>query len=439
MTSVSNGVTITSVRGRETLDSRGNPTVEAEIVLSTGLAAHAIVPSGASTGSYEALELRDGDSSRYGGKGVLKAVANVDGAISSWLVGRSPMDQAAIDAGLIELDGTDDKRNLGANAILAVSLAVARAAAAASSQNGSLWRYLAGGGQVSLPVPMFNILNGGKHASNSADIQEFMVMPMGVKAFSDALRAGAEIYQALKTLLADGGHNTNVGDEGGFAPSLPSNRDALEMVLKAVEKAGYTPGIDVHIALDVAASELFNEDQGLYVLERDGASLTCTELVKLYEEWASQYPIISIEDGLFEDDWRGWSSLLESLGGSIQILGDDLLVTNINRIKKSIDVKASNAILLKPNQIGTLSETHAALTMARDAGWGAVMSHRSGETEDTTIADLAVAWDVRQIKTGAPARSERVAKYNRLLRIESELGDKAHYAGESAFDYLGRS
>jgi enolase len=439
MSSASNGVTITDVRGLETLDSRGNPTVEAEITLSTGLSAHAAVPSGASTGSHEALELRDKDPSRFNGNGVLKAVANVNDTIGPWLIGRSPMDQAAIDAGLNELDGTSDKSNLGANAILAVSLAVARAAAGVDSQNGSLWRYLAGGAQVSLPVPMFNILNGGKHASNSADIQEFMVMPVGVKTFSDALRAGAEIYQSLKTLLDDDDHGTNVGDEGGFAPSLPSNRDALEMVLKAVEKAGYTPGKDVHIALDVAASELFDAGQGLYVLEREGSSLTSADMVKLYEEWASQYPIISIEDGLFEDDWRGWTSLQERLGGPIQILGDDLLVTNIERIKRGIDEKASNAVLLKPNQIGTLSETHAAFKMARAAGWGAVMSHRSGETEDTTIADLAVAWDVRQIKTGAPARSERVAKYNRLLRIEAELGDKAHYAGESAFDYLGRS
>ena len=439
MSSASNDVTITDVRGLETLDSRGNPTVEAEITLSTGLSAHAAVPSGASTGSHEALELRDKDPSRFNGNGVLKAVANVNDTIGPWLTGRSPMDQAAIDAGLNELDGTSDKSNLGANAILAVSLAVARAAAGVDSQNGSLWRYLAGGAQVSLPVPMFNILNGGKHASNSADIQEFMVMPVGVKTFSDALRAGAEIYQSLKTLLNDDDHGTNVGDEGGFAPSLPSNRDALEMVLKAVEKAGYTPGKDVHIALDVAASELFDAGQGLYVLEREGTSLTSADMVKLYEEWASQYPIISIEDGLFEDDWRGWTSLQERLGGSIQILGDDLLVTNIERIKRGIDEKASNAVLLKPNQIGTLSETHAAFKMARAAGWGAVMSHRSGETEDTTIADLAVAWDVRQIKTGAPARSERVAKYNRLLRIEAELGDKAHYAGEAAFDNLGRS
>ena len=437
MSSASNGVTITAVRGRETLDSRGNPTVEAEVVLSTGLAIHAAVPSGASTGSHEAVELRDRDTSRFNGNGVLKAVANVNDIIGPWLVGRSPMDQAAIDAGLNELDGTDNKGNLGANAVLAVSLAVAKAAAGVSSPNGSLWHYLAAGNPVTLPVPMFNILNGGKHASNSADIQEFMVMPVEVNSFSDALRAGAEIYQSLKSLLGADGHNTNVGDEGGFAPSLPSNRDALEMVLKAVEKAGYTPGKDIHIALDVAASELFSD--GLYVLEREGVSLTSVEMVKLYQEWAAEYPIISIEDGLSEDDWAGWTSLHGVLGDSTQILGDDLLVTNITRIKRSIDEKSSNAVLLKPNQIGSLSETLAALQMARGAGWGAVMSHRSGETEDTTIADLAVGWDVRQIKTGAPARSERVAKYNRLLRIESELGDQARYAGESAFDYLGRS
>jgi enolase len=437
MSSASNGVTITAVRGRETLDSRGNPTVEAEVVLSTGLAIHAAVPSGASTGSHEAVELRDRDPSRFNGNGVLKAVANVNDIIGPWLVGRSPIDQAAIDAGLNELDGTDNKGNLGANAVLAVSLAVAKAAAGVSSPNGSLWHYLAAGNPVTLPVPMFNILNGGKHASNSADIQEFMVMPVGVNSFSDALRAGAEIYQSLKSLLGADGHNTNVGDEGGFAPSLPSNRDALEMVLKAVEKAGYTPGKDIHIALDVAASELFSD--GLYVLEREGVSLTPVEMVKLYQEWAAEYPIISIEDGLSEDDWAGWTSLHGVLGDSTQILGDDLLVTNITRIKRSIDEKSSNAVLLKPNQIGSLSETLAALQMARGAGWGAVMSHRSGETEDTTIADLAVGWDVRQIKTGAPARSERVAKYNRLLRIESELGDQARYAGESAFDYLGRS
>jgi enolase len=439
MSSASNGVTITSVLGRETLDSRGNPTVEAEVTLSTGLTSIAAVPSGASTGSHEAIELRDGDPSRFGGKGVLKAVANVNDTIGPWLKGRSPMDQAAIDAGLNELDGTSDKSNLGANAVLAVSLAVAKAAAEVSSPNGSLWRYLAGDSPVSLPVPMFNILNGGKHASNSADIQEFMVMPVGVASFSEALRAGAEIYQALKSLLSSDGHSTNVGDEGGFAPSLPSNRDALEIVLKATEKAGYTPGKDVFIALDVAATELFDEKDNLYVLEREGTSLTAADLVKLYQDWSSEYPIISIEDGLSEDDWAGWTSLHSLVGGSVQVLGDDLLVTNITRIKKSIEEKSSNAVLLKPNQIGSLSETLSALKMAREAGWGAVMSHRSGETEDTTIADLAVGWDVRQIKTGAPARSERVAKYNRLLRIESELGDKARYAGKTALDFLGDS
>lgn len=439
MSSASNGVTITGVRGRETLDSRGSPTVEAEVTLSNNITAHAAVPSGASTGSHEALELRDKDQARFNGNGVLKAVANVNDKIGPWLVGKSPLDQEAIDSGLNELDGTNDKSNLGANAVLAVSLAVARAAAGVTSSGGSLWEYLSGGGTVSMPVPMFNILNGGKHASNSADIQEFMVMPTGVNTMGDAIRAGAEIYQALKILLGNGGHNLNVGDEGGFAPSLPSNKDALEMVLRAVEKAGYTPGKDVHIALDVAASELYHDGHGMYVLEREGTSLTSAELVKLYQDWTRQYPIISIEDGLFEDDWEGWATLHDRLGGSVQILGDDLLVTNIQRIKKSIDEKASNAVLLKPNQIGTLSETHAAFKMAREAGWGAVMSHRSGETEDTTIADLAVAWDVRQIKTGAPARSERVAKYNRLLRIESELGDRARYAGKSAFDYLSGS
>ena len=439
MSSASNGVTIASVQGRETLDSRGNPTVEAEVTLSSGLTALAAVPSGASTGSHEALELRDGDPSRFNGGGVLKAVGNVNDTIGPWLKGRSPMDQAAIDAGLNELDGTDDKSNLGANAVLAVSLAVAKAAAGVSSPGGSLWKYLSDGGPVSLPVPMFNILNGGKHASNSADIQEFMVMPVGVDSFSDALRAGAEIYQALKSLLSSDGHSTNVGDEGGFAPSLPSNRDALEIVLKAAEKAGYTPGKDIYIALDVAASELFRESDSQYVLEREGTTLSADDLVKLYQGWAGEYPIISIEDGLSEDDWTGWTSLHNVIGSSVQVLGDDLLVTNITRIKKSIDEKSSNAVLLKPNQIGSLSETLAALKMARGAGWGAVMSHRSGETEDTTIADLAVAWDVRQIKTGAPARSERVAKYNRLLRIESELGGNARYAGKTAFDFLGLS
>lgn len=437
MTNSKSKSSIASVKGRQALDSRGNPTVEAEIRLSNGIRAHALVPSGASTGSYEALELRDKDPHRFGGSGVLQAVANVDQVIGPALAGVSPFDQAAIDHKLLELDGTPDKSKLGANAILAVSMAVARVASLAHEDaDGELWRYLAQGQAVSLPVPMFNILNGGRHASNSADIQEFMVIPAGVASFSQALRAGAEIYQALKGLLRDGGHNLNVGDEGGFAPSLPSNKDAIETVLKAVEAAGYKPGEDVFLAMDVAASELYDKSEGKYVLERDGATLTSNEMVGLYAEWCRQYPIISIEDGLDEDDWAGWSELCRQLGDSVQLVGDDLFVTNITRIQQGIDQKASNSVLLKPNQIGSLTETYSALQMTRDAGWGAVMSHRSGETEDTTIADLAVAWNVGQIKTGAPARSERVAKYNRLLRIEADLGAEAKYAGKTAYDYL---
>ncbi len=434
MSSETSGITIESVQGREVLDSRGNPTVEAEVRLSNGMAVNALVPSGASTGSHEAVELRDGDAARFGGLGVQRAVANLNGVIGPWLAGRSPLDQQAIDEGMCALDGTANKGRLGANAILAASLAVARAAAA--SEGVSLWRCLAGGGPVSLPTPMFNILNGGRHASNSADIQEFMALPVGVSTFSGALRAGAEIYQSLRSLLRADGHNLNVGDEGGFAPSLPSNRDALEAVLRAVEAAGYSPGQDVFLGLDVAATEFFDDASGRYVLKREGTTLTSAELISLYEDWVREYPIISIEDGLSEDDWEGWSAMRERLGGAVQLVGDDLLVTNIARISRSIEEKASNAVLLKPNQIGTVTETRAALDTARAAGWGAVMSHRSGETEDTTIADLSVGWDVRQIKTGAPARSERVAKYNRLLRIEAELGDAAVYAGRSAFEYL---
>ncbi len=441
------GIFIESVLGREVLDSRGNPTVEAEVRLSNGIMGRALVPSGASTGSYEAVELRDGVAARFGGRGVLQAVANVNDTIRPWLTGWSPLEQGDIDEGLCALDGAPNKGRLGANAILSVSLAVAHAAAAISGANGrgvNLWRYLAGDGPVSLPVPMFNILNGGRHASDSADIQEFMVLPVGMPAFSDALRAGTEIYQSLRSLLHAGGHSLNVGDEGGFAPSLPSNRDALELVLKAVEAAGYHPGRDVYLGLDVAATELYVPDEGgaatgSYVLEREGTTLSSAELIGLYDEWVREYPVISIEDGLSEDDWDGWKAMRERLGDSVQLVGDDLLVTNIARISRSIEERASNAVLLKPNQIGTLTETRQALDMARAAGWGAVMSHRSGETEDTTIADLAVGWDVRQIKTGAPARSERVAKYNRLLRIERELGDEAVYASTSAFEYLGRA
>ena len=434
--------TITAVIGREALDSRGNPTVEAEVILSDGSIGLALAPSGASTGSYEALELRDGDSARFGGSGTLQAVANVNDRIAPVLVGASPFDQSAVDTRLCELDGTDDKSSLGANAVLAVSMATARAAAVAAS-GGSLWRYLSNGGsdslpsnsvpEVSLPVPLLNILNGGRHASNSADVQEFMVAPAGFDRFSDALRAGVEIYQSLKSILRAGGHNLNVGDEGGFAPTLPSNRDAIEVVLQAIESAGYTPGKQVYIALDVAASELWNPETSQYDLEREGTSLTAEQLVDLYAGWCREYPIISIEDGLFEDDWDGWATLTRRLGSEVQLVGDDLLVTNITRLRRGIDAGAANSILLKPNQIGTLSETVQALSMARAAGWTAVMSHRSGETEDTTIADLAVAWDVGQIKTGAPARSERVAKYNRLLRIEAELGADARYAGMEVY------
>lgn len=437
MTNFQANVTIASVKGRQVLDSRGNPTVEAEVRLSNGFRAHALVPSGASTGSYEALELRDRDPHRFGGNGVLQAVANVDQVIGPRLAGASPFHQADIDQILLELDGTPDKSKLGANALLAVSMAVARAAALAhDASEGELWRYLAQGRAVSLPVPMFNILNGGRHASNSADIQEFMVIPAGLATFSQSLRAGAEIYQALKGLLRDGGHNLNVGDEGGFAPSLPSNRDAIEMVLKAVEAAGYRPGEEVFLALDVAASEFYRRSEGRYVLQKDGTTLTSPEMVDLYTEWCRLYPIISIEDGLDEDDWEGWSELSRRLGDSVQLVGDDLFVTNIARIRQGIDRRAGNAVLLKPNQIGSLAETYDALQMTRSAGWGAVMSHRSGETEDTTIADLAVGWNVGQIKTGAPARSERVAKYNRLLRIEADLGNDAEYAGRKAYDYL---
>ena len=434
--------TIAAIIAREALDSRGNPTVEAEVTLTDGSVGLALVPSGASTGSYEALELRDDDTARFGGSGTLTAVSNVNRRIAPALAGVSPFDQSDVDRRLNELDGTGDKSNLGANAVLAVSMATARAAAV-SATGGALWRHLSADGpdsslDVSLPVPLLNILNGGRHASNSADVQEFMVAPAGFDRFSDALRAGVEIYQALKSILRAGGHNLNVGDEGGFAPSLPSNRDAIQVVLQAIETAGYAPGQQVHIALDVAASELWNADTSRYDLEREGVSLTADELVDLYAGWCREYPIISIEDGLDEDDWDGWAALTQRLGDTVQLVGDDLLVTNLSRLQRGIAESAGNAILLKPNQIGTLSETRAALDTARNAGWTAVMSHRSGETEDTTIADLAVAWNVGQIKTGAPARSERVAKYNRLLRIEAELGAAARYAGMATYHNLVR-
>ena len=439
-------VTIAGVRGREVLDSRGNPTVEAEVGLSNGISALATVPSGASTGAYEAVELRDGDRRRYLGRGVSRAVDNVNAIIGPSLQGKSPLDQASVDRILIDLDGSPDKGRLGANAVLAVSLAVARAGAALgagnSTPNGgknSLWSYLSQGGEVTLPVPMFNILNGGRHASDSTDVQEFMVAPVGLPTFREALRAGVEIYHALRELLREQGHNLNVGDEGGFAPTLPSNSAAIDVILRAVESAGYAPGKDVFLTLDVAASEFYDAGRDRYVLEREGVTLRSDQLVELYSSWRRQYPIISIEDGLNEDDWEGWQELVRQLGGSVQLVGDDLFVTNLERIRKGVDSQAGNAVLLKPNQIGTVTETYLAFKLARDTGWGTVMSHRSGETEDTTIADLAVGWNVGQIKTGAPARSERVAKYNRLLRIEEELGDAARYAGLEAFSHLNLS
>jgi len=427
---------IESVDAREILDSRGNPTIEVDVLLDDGSVGRAAVPSGASTGAHEAVELRDGDKTRYGGKGVLTAVRNVVERIGPELLGLDAADQVGIDALLIELDGTPNKGELGANAILGVSLACAHASAAATDQ--PLYRYLGGVGARTLPVPMFNILNGGKHAQDSTDFQEFMVMPVGVATYSDALRAGSEIFAALRAILHDEGHATGQGDEGGFAPSLASNETAVEVILRAVERAGYRPGEEVAIALDPATTELVEEGSGgdgaptRYVLAKEGRTLESSELVDLWADWVTRYPIVSIEDGLAEDDWLGWGQLTERLGGRVQLVGDDLLVTNTERIARAIDLAAANSVLIKLNQIGTLTETIEAIELARSAGWSAVVSHRSGETEDTTIADLVVAMGTGQIKTGAPSRSERVAKYNRLLRIEGELGDGARYLGRRA-------
>ena len=423
---------ITQVTAREILDSRGNPTVEAVVMLDDGAAGRAAAPSGASTGTHEAVELRDGDPARYGGKGVLKAIAHIEERIAPVLVGLDPSAQAAVDSAMRELDGTENKASLGANAILAVSLAAAHAAAA--SRGIPLHRWLGGGNAPTLPVPLLNVLNGGKHAVDSTDFQEFMLAPHGFDRFADALRAGAEVYQALRSIVHSRGMSTNVGDEGGVAPSLPTNEAAVEILLEAIESAGYRPGAQVAIALDVAASELYRD--GAYVLDREGATLSSKELVDLYERFTHSYPIISIEDGLDEADWEGWRLLQERIGDRVQLVGDDLLTTNTSRIAKGIDLKAANSVLVKPNQIGTLTETLDAIRMAHDAGWTAVISHRSGETEDTTIADLAVATAAGQIKTGAPARSERVAKYNRLLRIEADLGKEGRYAGTGAFGSL---
>jgi enolase len=420
---------IEDIVAREILDSRGNPTLEVDVYLEGGVVGRAAVPSGASTGQHEALEMRDDDKGRYGGKGVLKAVENVNAVIGDELVRMDVTEQRLLDRTLLELDGTEDKSHLGANALLGVSLACARAAALALGV--PLYRYLGGVGARTLPVPMMNILNGGKHAENSTDFQEFMVMPVGAATFAEGLRMGAEVYQSLKKILHDRKLATTVGDEGGFAPSLPSNREALEVVTAAIEKAGYRPGEEVVLALDPAATELF--ENGRYVLPREGQTYTPAQMVDLWAGWCSEYPIRSLEDGLAEDDWEGWALLTQRLGGSVQLVGDDLFVTNTKRLARGIQEGVANSILIKVNQIGTLSETLDAIEMARAAGYSSVISHRSGETEDTTIADIAVAVNAGQIKTGAPARSERVAKYNRLLRIEEELEDAALYPGKQIF------
>jgi enolase len=424
--------TIESVRAREILDSRSNPTVEVDVVLSDGTVGRAAIPSGASTGAHEAVELRDGDRGRYGGKGVRKAVAFVEGEIAKRVRGMSALDQVALDQALIDLDGTPNKGRLGANAILGVSLATAHAAA--NFLGLPLYRHLGGLSARTLPVPLMNILNGGKHAEDSTDFQEFMIAPIGAESFREALRMGSEVYQSLKKVLKGRGASTGVGDEGGFAPSGLTNPQALEAVLAAIEGAGYRPGRDCCVALDLAATELFKD--GKYVLPKEGATLTSAQMVDYLERWVSRYPIISIEDGLAEDDWEGWRLITQRLGSRIQIVGDDLYVTNVERLSRGIKEGSSNAILIKLNQIGTLSETLECMALAGREGQACVVSHRSGETEDTTIADLAVATNCGQIKTGAPARSERVAKYNRLLRIEEELGEAAFYAGHEAFRAL---
>jgi len=426
--------TIEHVNAREILDSRGNPTVEVEVTLSEGTMGRAAVPSGASTGTHEALELRDGDKKRFGGRGVLKAVENVNQHIAPAIRGMPPMEQALVDNTMIKLDGTANKSHLGANAILGVSLAVAYAAA--NFFGIPLYRHIGGAKACILPVPMMNILNGGKHAAGSTDFQEFMVLPLGAGSFAHALQMGSEVYHALKEVLKDRGLSTNVGDEGGFASSLRSNKEAVELILAAIEAAGYKPGKDCHIALDPAASEFFED--GRYVLAREGATLTSAEMVEYYVKLISAYPIISIEDGMAEDDWQGWRLLMDKIGSKVQIVGDDLYATSVSRLSRGIAEGASNSILIKLNQVGTLTETLAAIEMAKKAGWTAIISHRSGETEDTTIADLAVAKNTGFIKTGAPCRSERVAKYNRLLRIEDELGDRARYLGMKAFSNLGK-
>jgi len=423
------GMIIKNIRAMEILDSRGNPTVSVTVELNGGCSGKAAVPSGASTGKHESVELRDGDRSRFDGSGVLKAVSNVNGEIFKSLEGMPAFDQAAIDRKMIELDGTGNKSRLGANAILGVSLAVARAAANYLSL--PLYRYLGGVAANLLPVPMMNILNGGKHADDSVDFQEFMIVPAGARSFGHALEMGSEIYHSLKSILRDKSLNANVGDEGGFAPSLHNNREAVELLLSAIEKAGHKPGRDCFVALDLASSEFYQD--GKYVLTKEGISLTSGQMIDYCADLVSKYPIISIEDGLAEDDWDGWELMTKKLGRTVQLVGDDLYVTSMERLSKGIEVRASNSILVKVNQVGTLSETISAAQIAQKAHWTAVVSHRSGETEDTTIADLAVGLDSGLIKAGAPCRTERTAKYNRLLEIESELGHGARFAGTGAF------
>ena len=422
--------TIIEVHGREIIDSRGNPTVEADVILSSGAQGRAAVPSGASTGEHEAVELRDGDTKRYGGKGVSEAVRNVNEVIGPRLEGMAASDQIAVDAEMMDLDGTHNKSKLGANAILSVSLAVARAAAADTGL--PLYRYLGGPMARVLPVPMMNILNGGAHASNNVDVQEFMIVPIGAETFAEALRMGVETFHALKKVLSKKGLSTAVGDEGGFAPSLPSNEAALDAVMQAIEAAGYQPGRDLAIALDPAASE-FHQD-GEYVFKKgDGSRRSAAEMVELYAQWVDRYPIVSIEDGLAEDDWEGWTQLTERLHDRVQLVGDDLFVTNVDRLGRGIEEGVANAILIKVNQIGTLTETLQCIELAKGSAYGVVISHRSGETEDTFIADLAVASGAGQIKTGSASRTDRIAKYNQLLRIGEELGELAHYPGRDLY------
>lgn len=419
------------VYAREVLDSRGNPTVEVEVVLESGVTGRSIVPSGASTGAFEAVELRDGDKGRYLGKGVEKAVDNVNEIIAPELEGMDATDQPGIDGLLIELDGTPNKGKLGANAILGVSMAVARAAA--EEVGLPLFQYIGGVNAKQLPVPMMNILNGGEHADNNVDVQEFMILPVGAKSFREGLRMGAEVFHSLKKVLGENGLACGVGDEGGFAPNLDSNRAALELIVEAISKAGYEPGKDVMLGLDVAATEMYNKETKKYVLAGEGKELTSSEMVDLYEDWANNFPIITIEDGLDEEDWDGWKVLTDRLGNKLQLVGDDLFVTNTERLERGIEAGVANSILVKVNQIGTLTETLDAIEMAKRAGYTAVISHRSGETEDTTIADLAVAVNAGQIKTGAPSRTDRVAKYNQLLRIEEMVGESARYCGLNSF------